>query len=233
MSRQSFYKAALTILAAGACLSACSLPPQVPPTGNNLTLEMRRLQNSLTEQQQSLNEMAARLAELETRQQSQAREIASLQQGRSRPLATPVVESNALPGGRYETPAGPTATDRSPTEIYLQAFGNYASGRYPEAIRGFEDFLQRYPNNSYASNAQFWLADCYYNQQDYPAAIRAFELLLKDYPRTVKAPEALLKIATAQLHLGQTEQARLNRDMLQRRYPDSPAAAKAHELKLP
>jgi tol-pal system protein YbgF len=121
----------------------------------------------------------------------------------------------------------------TPTEIYLRSFGDYANGRYDAAILGFDAFLRNFPNNSYASNAQFWLADSYLKQQQLPRAIEEFNKLLQFYPNADKAPEALLKIATAQLQLDKPGQARETLETLRRRHPDSAAAQKAEKLVLP
>lgn len=174
--------------------------------------------------------LSRKVTELEGRLQSQTEEIEQLRQA-----------SQPIPGNyqsaRMPQPSGVESAsfqgDGSPTEVYLQAFGDYASGRYQTAINGFETFLQRYPNNSYASNAQFWLGDCYFNQQQYPLAIQEFERVLNDYQGAPKNPDALLKIAIAQLQLGETEEARQAIDTLGRQYPKSTATQKAQKLTIP
>ena len=101
--------------------------------------------------------------------QRQAQEIAQL--GKSRKQMQTSYQPTRVPqspGAETISPQG----EGSPTEVYLQAFGDYASGRYQIATHGFETFLQRFPNNSYASNAQFWLSDCHFNQQQYALAIQ-------------------------------------------------------------
>ncbi len=219
----------LTVVSLLGLLAACAPPTTVPASGN-LTLEMRRLHSSLDNQEQTVLKLSRQVAELETRLQRQTEEIEQLRQG-----------SQTTPTGYLSTrtPQGQAATaasiqgDGSPTEVYLQAFGDYASGRYQAAVHGFETFLQRFPNNSYASNAQFWLGDCYFNQQQYSFAIQEFERVLNDYPNAPKSPDALLKIAIAQLQLGATDEARQAVDSLSRRYPKSTATQKAQELAIP
>jgi tol-pal system protein YbgF len=210
-------------------LAACAPPPSVP-TSDNLTLEMRRMHSSLDRQEQTVQDLSQRVAELEARLQRQTEETEQLRQ-------TPqTTQRGYLPTRTSQTQGAETTSiqgEGSPTEVYLQAFGDYASGRYQAAVHGFESFLQRFPNNSYASNAQFWLGDCYFNQQLYPLAIQAFERVLTDYPNAPKNPDALLKIAIAQLQLGATDEARQAVDSLSQRYPKSTATQKAQELAIP
>jgi len=219
----------LTLVAVIGLLGACA-PPPMTPTSSNLTLEMRRLNSSLDSQEQTVQKLSRQVAELETRLQRQTEEIEQLRQ------APQTTQTGYSYSRREQTQGATTASiqgEGSPTEIYLQAFGDYASGRYQAAIYGFETFMQRFPNNSYASNAQFWLGDCYFNQQQYPLAIQAFERVLNEYPNAPKNPDALLKIAIAQLQLGATDKARQAVDSLSQRYPKSTATQKAQELAIP
>jgi len=219
----------LTVATVIGLLAGCA-PPPTAPTSGNLTLEMRRMHSSLDKQEQTVQQLSRQVAEFETRLQRQSEELEQLRQ-----------EPQAAQAGYFPSRApqreGVATTsiqgEGSPTEVYLQAFGDYASGRYQAAVRGFETFLQRFPNNSYASNAQFWLGDCYFNQQQYPLAIQEFERVLNEYPSAPKSPDALLKIAISQLQLGATDEARQAVDSLSQRYPKSTATQKAQELAIP
>lgn len=223
-----FYR--ILIIATVIGLSAACAPLPTTTASNDLTLKMRQLQSSLNKQEQTVQELSYQVTELKDQLQRQAQEIGQLRQPRQQgqagyqPLLTPQSQ-----GARMT----PVPGEGTPTEVYLQAFGDYASGRYQVAIHGFETFLQRFPNNSYASNAQFWLSDCYFNQQQYHLAVQEFERVLNDYPNAPKSPDALLKIAIAELQLGATDEARQAVDTLSRRYPKSTATQKAQELAIP
>jgi len=190
---------------------------------------MRRMQSKLDLQEQNIEDLASQVEQLEKRLQRQSEELDQLRMvpGTAQPSYQPSRAPQAL------SESAPVQGEGSPTEVYLQAFGDYASGRYQAAIYGFESFLQRFPNNSYASNAQFWLGDCYFNQQQYSLAITEFERVLNDYPNAPKNPDALLKIAIAHLQSGESDEARQTISVLGQRYPKSPANQKAQELAIP
>ncbi len=212
-------------------LTACAPPPSpYVSNGSNLTLDMRRLQATTASQEQEISKLALQVNAMEIRLQQQEQELERLRLGQQG-------SRGDYPSTTQGAPAADSASqipvEGSPTEIYLQAFGDYASGRYQAAVIGFETFLRRFPNNGYASNAQFWLGDCYFNLQQYPTAIQEFEKVIRDYPRAAKSPEALLKIATAQLQLGRVSDARQTVDRLSRQFPKSTAAQKAQELAIP
>lgn len=217
----------MTVATVLGVLTACAAPSGVAPS-KKLTLEMRQLRSSLENQEQNVLKLSHQVTELEARLQRQTEEINQLRQ------TPPQVQTGSLPGQTsQEFAATPAQGEGSATEIYLQAFGDYASGRYQKAIHGFETFLRRFPNNSYSSNARFWLGDCYFNQQQYVSAIQEFERVLNNYPSAPKSPDALLNITLAQLQLGETEKARQTINTLNQRYPKSTAAQKAQELVIP
>jgi len=123
----------------------------------------------------------------------------------------------------------PLPTGALPQYAYLQAFGDYAAGRYSQAITGFEAFIAANPTGEYAGNAQYWLGDCYFLQQQYALAVAEFRKVTSNYPSSTKAPEALLKSASALQTLNLHDQAREALETLSSRYPNSAAAQKIRQ----
>ena len=223
-----------------ALLAGCApqpLPSYSQGDQPNLTVEMRRMQGALSSQERSLQALDQQVADLNARVELQQKELDRLHRQVTLTAAGTAPLQPAMSSAEMtrstEVSQVAAELEGTPTDIYLRAFGDYANGRYAAAILGFKSFLQNFPNNSYASNAQFWLADSYFKQQLLPAAIEEFNKLLQLYPRAPKAPDALLKIATAQLQLDKPEQARETLETLSRRHPESPAAQKAETLVLP
>ncbi|MBN1142197.1 MAG: tol-pal system protein YbgF [Deltaproteobacteria bacterium] len=119
--------------------------------------------------------------------------------------------------------------DITPATVYRAAFGNYASGRYQPAVLGFRAFLERYPDNPYAANAQFWLGECHYALDEYPQALEAFDALVNFQPPSDKAPDALLRIVAILKKLPDENRAQETARFLLKNYPDSPAARTLRE----
>ncbi len=236
-----FKKLFIVALVPVTLLAGCApqtLPGYAQPGQENLTSQVRRLQGALATQERSLQDLGREVAGLQDLVEQQQQAIVVLQgQASASPVAAAAVPVPAVPPVLGMSPVEgkllPADLQGSPTDIYLRAFGNYANGRYDTAILGFDAFLQNFPNNSYASNAHFWMADCYLKQQQLPKASAAFDQMLQQYPQAPKAPEALLKIATIALQLDAPDQARAAVDRLQRLYPDSAAAKKSEKLALP
>ncbi|PLX71784.1 MAG: tol-pal system protein YbgF [Desulfuromonas sp.] len=217
-------------LLAASVLSSCA-PARLPGEGN-LSLDVRRMQLDLGQQQRAVADLSERLAAYEQRLQQQEATVNDLRQQLAElEKPSPAAVAAGTQGG--VAAAMGQGSGQSPTEIYLQAFGDYASGRYRQAIQGFQTFLNNFPNNSYAGNAQYWLGDCYFNLQEYAMAIDAFRRGVDEYLQSPKSPDALLKIVMAQFQLGNLEEASQTRDTLNRLYPASTASKKAAELALP
>jgi len=132
-------------------------------------------------------------------------------------------------GSTGETTATADSSKNSPTEIYLKAFSDYASGRYQSAVSGFETFLRLYPANDYAANAFYWLGESYSSLKNYALAAEAYARIADRFPDWSKTPEALLKAATALTQMNRNDEANAVIQMLREKYPKSSAAEKSYE----
>ncbi|MDA8388392.1 MAG: tetratricopeptide repeat protein [Nitrospiraceae bacterium] len=73
---------------------------------------------------------------------------------------------------------------RTASTIYDSAYTDFKNKNYPAARKGFTDFLNKYPEDPLAGNAQFWIAETYYAQKQYDQAILSYEAVLKNFPGT-------------------------------------------------
>lgn len=110
---------------------------------------------------------------------------------------------------------------------YLKAFKFLEHGKYKEATTGFEQFLEKYPDSSYADNAHYWLAETYYVQQNLKEAMSEFQALVKKHPDSSKVPGALLKIGYIYQDEGKQGKARKYLKKVTSKYPHTTAAAQA------
>ena len=114
------------------------------------------------------------------------------------------------------------AAGEQPT--YDAAFAALKDGRYAEAARRFQGFLDQYPNSGLAGNAYYWLGESYYVTQNYKIALQSFQTLLQRYPDSQKAPDALLKVGYSQYELKQWDQAEATLNQVVQTYPDTTVA---------
>ncbi len=112
---------------------------------------------------------------------------------------------------------------------YNAAFDTLKAGRYADASREFQDFLQAYPNGAYAPNALYWLGESYYVTGNYPLAQEQFQALLGRYPTHDKAPGAMLKVGLAQYGRKDLDAAERTLTAVAQQYPGSDAARTAED----
>lgn len=118
-----------------------------------------------------------------------------------------------------------------PAELYKRARNLLLEKKYVDAANLFKTFIIRYPKNSLADNAVYWLAECHYSMGEYEKAAAIFKDLENQYPKSEKVPDAILKAGYSYLFLDDTNRAGHFLKKVLKRYPFSPAAEKA-QIKL-
>jgi tol-pal system protein YbgF len=130
--------------------------------------------------------------------------------------------------------APPAAANDDAGEEYRAAVELVKAGKSEQAITALHAFLQHYPRNDYADNAQYWLGEVYYAQKEYQHALAEFRATIETYPRGNKVPDALLKVGFCYQSLGQTEKAKAVLEQVVNLYPKTePAALAARRLEMP
>jgi tol-pal system protein YbgF len=130
---------------------------------------------------------------------------------------------NNVPNGRTEREA-----------LYAAAYEMFREGKYEKAAVEFQNFLKLHPGTEYGGNAQFWLAECYYNEKKFEQAILEYEKVVKNFPEGNKVPYALLKQGLSFQQLGDKTSARMILQMIIRDYPNTNQArvARTHLLEI-
>lgn len=111
---------------------------------------------------------------------------------------------------------------QNPKQLYETAYGYLMQRDYGAAQAAFEDFLKRYPNDSLAGNAQYWLGEAYFVRGAYKDAAGAFLKGYQNYAGNARAADSLLKLAMSLDRLGQTDAACSSFAELSTRFPNAP-----------
>jgi tol-pal system protein YbgF len=171
---------------------------------------------------ESLEEAKARLSKL-------SEQMAQMQ----RILETPPSQSNPTPGAPPVGPGVPGAPPAPPVpdadSLYTQGLSYYNGGQWDLSIQSFQDYLKYYKDTDRASNAQFYIGECYYSQGDYNHAIEAYDLCSEKYPAGNKAAAAQLKKGFALLAMDQKSAGIRELRSLVQRFPDSHEADLARQ----
>lgn len=147
--------------------------------------------------------------------------------------------ASAQPAPGVPTPSGGTWGQASPQPqapapqkdislaLYDAGLNAFNARRYDEAQRSFSDFLKNYADHSMTPDAQFYLAECYFQRNQFADAALAYDTVITKYGKSSKAPAAYLKqgICFSKINQGAAAKSRLNE--LIRKYPNSAEAARA------
>lgn len=95
----------------------------------------------------------------------------------------------------------------TPQTQYDFAIDLMKRGQYDQARLAFQEFLQLHPKDTLAGNAQYWLGETFYAQNNYKQAGDAFLTGYTTYASSSKAPDSLLKLGMSLAALGNSDAA--------------------------
>jgi len=183
----------------------------------------------------SVDELKSRIAKLDKSVQELQTQLQNIQNPPAGVVpAAPGAEQNAPPSdagalaAALPTPGGPASTQAPPLKETFQAgLRDYNAARYDVAAGEFQDVLHYYPLDDLAGNAQFYLGEIAYRQQNYSEAIKSYNAVLEGFSGSSKAPAAQLRKGLALLLEGKKDAGIHELRQLIQRHPQTPEAAQA------
>jgi len=113
--------------------------------------------------------------------------------------------------------------------MYNVAATHFNRGAISTARMAFRQFLQEYPNDELAPDAHYFLADILVQEERYDEAIQAFLEIRSLYPAAQRVPQAVYRVGTTYIDLGQLDDARVYLDLVVNSWPDTDAASAARD----
>jgi len=135
-------------------------------------------------------------------------------------------------GQNITQPQGPVPQSQAappPDVLYNNALRDYNANKLDLAAQEFADYLKYYASTDLAGNAQFYVADIEYRQENYAAAVKDYDKVLESYPGGNKTPAAQLKKGMALIQLGQRAAGVRELNSVIQRYPRSIEANTARD----
>jgi tol-pal system protein YbgF len=124
-------------------------------------------------------------------------------------------------GGSASTPTIPAAT------LYENAIRDKIGGKADLALNEFNQYMQFYSDTDHAPDAQFFIGQIHYEQNDFENAVKDFDAVAERYGSSSRAAEALLMKGRSLVKLGKkTDSAKEFRSVISQ-FPRSDSAAKA------
>ncbi|MCB1530531.1 MAG: tol-pal system protein YbgF [Rhodospirillales bacterium] len=194
-----------------------------------LEMQLRDMTGKIEQQSYDLQNLQSRLNDLEAAQRYQAQEDRSSFSPLERDTTSYNKPDSAgdLPAQEMDRGAVGMKTARpvpadSAAGQYEQAFSYLKSGDYGAAEKGFEVFLEKYPDHALSANAIYWLGETYYVRNEYEKAAKVFAQAYQKYPGGPKGADNLLKLGMSLGGMGKTKDACIALGQLQTEYPKGP-----------
>lgn len=112
---------------------------------------------------------------------------------------------SSMPQQAKPIATAPKGTDSK--KLYENALNDLKANKLADAEVKFSQFLGSFPKDSLAGNAQYWLGEVYYKQQNFAKAAVAFKDGYSKYPEGSKGPDCLLKLGLSMKALNKKAEA--------------------------
>jgi tol-pal system protein YbgF len=185
------------------------------------TLETQSSGDNSTQQAllQEVKNLSGKMDDAGTRISALAQQIADLKV-QSKPITQRLFQSAG---------DNPDTLALSADQIYNEAYNDLIQGNFTLAIEGFTAFLQDFPTNERADDAQYNIGEAYYNGKKYLDAIAAFSKVVTNYASGGKVSSALYKRGKAELLLQQKDVAVADFRAVLEKYSTAPEASLARQ----
>jgi tol-pal system protein YbgF len=204
---------------------------------SSVTQTTQGLQDNLQEVQSRVGKLSQQMSDMQSLLQSiDAKVSGNAPAGGAAPGGTLPPGTPGAPGGFGAPPgAGPGPNSSVPSgmpgisadTLYQNGLRDFTSGKYDLSKQEFSDYIKNFPTNDLASNAQFYLGEIYYAQNDFNNAIQSYDTVLTNYPRSFKLAASLYKKGMAELELGLKASAVRDLREVERRFAGSDEARRA------
>lgn len=181
----------------------------------DIRTDINALRQELSQLEEIVKELSQRLSSMEAK-------MTTLPQDGNTPVTT-IASADQAPAAAE---AG-SAKQRSANDAYDLGVKFYKDGQFDAARPQFEAFLKANPNAAGAEDAQFKIAECYFQQRDFKRAIIEYDQFRQKYPKSKKMPAALFKMGLSFEKLGKKDVAATTYKDLITLYPKSQEAAQA------
>ncbi|HVN06580.1 MAG TPA: tetratricopeptide repeat protein [Bryobacteraceae bacterium] len=148
-----------------------------------------------------------------------------------RTIQTPAAPPPTGAGGSVPPGGGAAASDSIPPvraeTLYANANRDRSGGKDDLALQEYSDYLKYYGNTDLAPNAQYYIAEIKYRQNNLDDALDGFDMVLEKYPDNNKTPDALYMKGATLVKMGRRTQGKQEYCELVKRFPTSDLAGKA------
>jgi len=193
--------------------------------------QVQGLSDNVGDLQARLGKLDQKLTDIQNTLQNVDSKLASSGPAPSTPIpSTMNAPSGPTPGG-VPMPMAPSAGAAGPPAsadvLYSNALRDINGKHYDIATQEFQDYLKYYGETDLASNAQFYLGEVAYMQNQFQNALDAYNKVIENYPKSFKTASARMRKGFCLAELGQKASAVRELRTVVRLYPGTDEAKRS------
>jgi tol-pal system protein YbgF len=201
--------------------------------------QVQGLSDNVADLQARLGKLDQKLTDMQNTLQNVDSKLASPAPGLGSAPSAPMGGAGAPMSGNSPGPAALPASAAGPPPasadvLYSNGLRDINGKHYDLAAQEFQDYLRYYGDTDLASNAQFYLGEVYYNQNQFQQALDAYNKVIENFPKSFKTASARMRKGFCLAELGQKASAVRELRSVVRLYPGTDeakrAAAKLREM---
>lgn len=127
------------------------------------------------------------------------------------------------------TPSTVLAPGMTPQRMYNTSLADFTAGQWALCIEGFNQYVNAFPRNDLADDAQWYIGECYQQDGKFAEAVDAYNRVIANYPKGDRVPDAYYKRGVALSAMGQSDRARESFETLMKNFPDHDMARMAKQ----
>jgi tol-pal system protein YbgF len=197
------------------------------------TADVSRFEGDLSINLHTFGQQLLTLQELTGQNQKRLQDMRAELERQEADLASAAQPSAPPPGGSpggSAAPGGGAGQSAGPAQLYQTGLAMLNRGSYAAARAAFSGFLEQFPNDELAGEAQYGIAHSFDLEGQAAAADSAYAVVVAKYPKTEHASSALYKRGMAAKQGGQAAAAQKLFQQVLDNYPRSPEAAVVADL---
>jgi tol-pal system protein YbgF len=113
--------------------------------------------------------------------------------------------------------------------LYDGAYKKLTATQWGDARKDFRTFVQRFPKDDKADDAQYWIGEAFFREKEYDKALGEFQKVIDNYADSDLVDDTFLQSALAYEELKACRNALAFLDALMRQYPQSPLVKTAKQ----
>jgi tol-pal system protein YbgF len=186
--------------------------------------QVQGLSDNVADLQARLGKLDQKLTDVQNTLQNVDSKLAAPPPAAVPPAASPAASSAPGPGA---PPMPASAPPPSSDVLYSNGLRDINGKHYDLAIQEFSDYLRYYGDTDLASNAQFYLGEIAFMQNQFQQALDAYNKVITDYPKSFKTASARMRKGFCLAELGQKAAAIRELRTVVRQYPGTDEAKRS------